>query len=1091
MADANTGNAGLIRIDVSESNLNADTNNSTVNWAFYLIENTASNQTFSSGRSASVDWAGVAVLWSGTFSFDWRAAGLQTTLIASGSFSPGRNPDGSGSVTIQGNMGSTGTSGAGGPTSVSQGYNLAKLTSLPGTPTNVAGSRVSDTQVNLTWAQSSPSNGQPTTNDIITSINGAAFGPQTTINPSTSASLGAAANQKMVYRVRGYNAAGHSAFSTSSAPVFTTPGAPSSVTATKNANLGIAVAFTSNVAYNEHTHEVWHGVVANGVTTWDSAVLATLAAGTKTYTHASPEASQVHIYRVRSSGGGLLSKYATSNSVQLLVAPNKPTAPAIPSIADKALALVYKWVHNSIDTTPQTGYEFSSSVDNGTTWTTTGRVASTASTVTVAANTHAANVALTTRVRTWGSATTGGAESTGASPWSDLRTVTFKSIPTATITSPVDASTVNDASVRVTVGFAQAENATFVRATVQLLRGTTLLEEVKSNIQVGIALVTQLTNGTSYTIRTRVLDSNGLSSVAWVSSNFSVTYLAPVIPEVKLSYLEDTGYTQIDLVIPTPRTNTAPNPAFELDSGVFTVRTNLATNPNAVASAGFFPNNSTIWSVTHNVAITDHPKGIKTAARSNMAAGHASTPSVLSMYNVDNLGSTGSPARYEGCWVWSSAPGYKAQMSTSGPFTELTAQTWTFITDPTQIAAGSNSFALVTKVSGLVTDDTDYALITGAVALSISAPAESLSGDQPAAGDYTYAWTGAVNNSTSVQRALGVAGTEASLSANVQSSEWSVSGTKSLRVVSLDPQKNAFSYVKNPNLVSSGELVPGKSYTLMATMRLAAPLKSPGSNTAMYYRSIMIAGSDASVGFKNVAGIQEVRMMFTVPLGETFGNLRLYNPTGPNSGDTWFDNVLLVEGSYTGPWFAGGQSNAESVTITRSIDKVTEVVVQNYPAADVLTFLDTTPTTHGTNLYTVTSNSSLNAKASIESSITTAECRKAFLSKDPGFGTVVAFGGNLDISESLSVASDTIQAAGRTKPVGLYGIEASVQMKITSLIFPKFGSTLDQIRALLLMPGKACYRDSSGKRVFGSVKGSLSYTRNDQGELSFTITETS
>jgi hypothetical protein len=41
------------------------------------------------------------------------------------------------------------------------------------------------------------------------------------------------------------------------------------------------------------------------------------------------------------------------------------------------------------------------------------------------------------------------------------------------------------------------------------------------------------------------------------------------------------------------------------------------------------------------------------------------------------------------------------------------------------------------------------------------------------------------------------------------------------------------------------------------------------------------------------------------------------------------------------------------------------------------------------------------------------------------------------------------------------------------------------------MPGRACYRDSSGRRVFGAVKGGISRTKVNRGELSFTMKETS
>jgi hypothetical protein len=184
------------------------------------------------------------------------------------------------------------------------------------------------------------------------------------------------------------------------------------------------------------------------------------------------------------------------------------------------------------------------------------------------------------------------------------------------------------------------------------------------------------------------------------------------------------------------------------------------------------------------------------------------------------------------------------------------------------------------------------------------------------------------------------------------------------------------------------------------------------------------------------------------------------------------------------------QDEAATITITRTIDGSTETLIQDYPAAPELTFFDTTPTIHGTNTYTITTTSDLGAQSTVTVDLVTTECRRAYLSKGAGFNTVVSFGGNLSVSESLSVASDTIQTAGRLKPIGLYGVETSVQLKVKSFVFEGFGSTIPELRAILLMPGKACYRDSSGRRVFGSVKGSVEYEKTTRGDLSFTLTET-
>jgi hypothetical protein len=736
LADANTGSSGLIRVDVSNSGGDVGNNRSLVSWAFYLIERAVNNSTFGSA-TASVDWIGQGQLWSGSFSFDWRGAGQQVTTIAAGNFAINHNPDGTGSVTIGGNMNATGTGGAGGPASVAQGINLTKLSSAPGTPTGVAAARVTDTQINLTWAQSSPSNGQPDSNQIDRSVNGGAFERILDIAATNSASISAAANQKLIYRVSAWNGyVGSSGTSAPSTPIYTTPAAPSNVVSTKSANLDIWTQFVSNVAYSEHEHEIWHGVVGVG---WDAAPLATLPAGTLGYNHVAPSASQVHVYMVRSKAAGLYSTYTEGNSVQLLVAPNKPTVPAMPAVADKTQAVQYSWIHNSVDTSPQRKYEMSLSSDGGVSWSSQGVITTPTALYTLPGNTFPANTNLQSRVRTWGSATTGGAEGTGASPWSDTRTLTFKTVPTATVTVPANGSVLNDSTVRVTVGFAQPEGAIFVQAIVQLYQGATLLYEGASSIQSGITIPRTLANGQNYTVQARVQDSNGLWS-AWGTSTFSVTYLQPVPAGVTVSYLPETGFGQLNLTIPAP---------------------------------------------------------------------------------------------------------------------------------------------------------------------------------------------------------------------------------------------------------------------------------------------------------------------------------------------------------------GAGQSAATKVTITRKINGVEEVVVRDYPTTAAMTFLDTTPTIHGTNLYTVTTTSALGSQVSTTATLVTAELRRAFLSKGPGFDVVGVFGANLSVDESLSVASDTVEAAGRTKPIGLYGVETSVKLKVSSFLYEGFGSDVDKMRSVLLVPGKACYRDASGRRVFGTAEGSVSYKRVPRGDLSFTIVETS
>lgn len=737
-------------VALSESTLDAANNRSYIYWTAYLIERVSSPSTNASGVSGSVALAGAGTVWAGSFSFSWAGAGLQSTLVASGEGWHGRNPDGSGEAAIGFTMGDTGTSGAGGPSYVGLTVPLAKLTSLPPAPTGLTATRVSDTQVNLAWTQTGGgTNAAPTYHIIQRRLNQpagigteAGWDSGTTILATTAAQVNVSPNEKWEYRVWSYNAAGQRV-SNISAPVYTTPAAPISAAAAKNSSNDIIVTFTPKVGYAEHNHEVWHGTVSGGVTTWDGAALATLASGVATYTHVAPNSAQVHIYRVRATAGALASGYSTTSAVQLLAAPNKPTIPATPQFADKALAFTYAWVHNSVDTSPQQYYEVGYSTNGGAAWSTTGKVTSAVAQRIFAASSYAANVALTLRVRTWGSATTGGSDGTGASPWSDLVTVTFKTRPTTTITAPGNGSTINDSTVRANLTFAQAEGATFVKAELRLSRttgGTVVLEDLETTQLIGTALATPVANTTAYTLRARVLDSNGIWS-DYVTNAFSVSYLAPVPAVMTLTYLPDMGYTQIGITIADP---------------------------------------------------------------------------------------------------------------------------------------------------------------------------------------------------------------------------------------------------------------------------------------------------------------------------------------------------------------IAGQSAAVSVTITRSINGgPEETIVQDYPAAAILTVMDTLPSINGSNRYTITTKSAQGSQTVSQGTLVTSECRRAFLSKGSGFDTVVAFGGNLKVSDGLSVASATVAAAGRIKPIGLYGVETSVQVKVSSRIFEGFGSTMEQVRSFLLIPGKACFRDASGRRTFGSVKGSVAYEKKTRGDLSFTLTETS
>lgn len=735
-----------LHLVVDETTLDAVNNRSWVDWDLYIYRGSADSPYNNSGSAFSVAGPDGA---SGTFpAFRFGGTGSGTNYsgiavggrvrIASGGAWVAHNANGTGSVNVSASHAAAATLGT---ASIStKSFPLTTLRQIPGTPTDLAAAWVSDTQIALSWLNHFATNGAPTASNVQASINGGAFAPLLSIAPAEAVGVASAANRKTTYQVNAQNAAGASAWS-DAATVFTTPAAPTGVTAAKS-GANIIVGWANQVAFAEYQTVVWHGTMVGSTITWDVAPLATVAAGATSFTHVAPNNAQVHVYRVQAKNtdtGALASALVESNSVQLLAPPNAPTLGALPTYANRAAALQIPWTHNPVDTTAQTAYELSFSTDGGVTWSSTGKQLTSASSHTVAANTYAAGVTRVSRVRTWGAATTGGSDGTGASPWSTNKSVTFKSLPTVSIVKPANGATIDTSALAVDLAFAQPEGAAFVQATIGLYSGATLLEQVNTTTLVGTTFNTRLADSGTYTVKATVKDSNGLTSTQ-ASSTFSVDYIEPVPAQVTATYLRESGIAQLDILIPAP---------------------------------------------------------------------------------------------------------------------------------------------------------------------------------------------------------------------------------------------------------------------------------------------------------------------------------------------------------------AAGQAAAVKLTITREIDGQVDVVVDNYPVIASLTILDMTPTIHGTNVYTVTTASVDGATVDVETILVTTEHQWAFLNSGTDFATVVSFFGNLKFGASPVRSMALVAAAGRSRPIALYGAAGSLEVSGSATIVAGMGSTPQELEAFLLEAGTVCYRDPSGRRMFGAVAGSIDSPSNRLSGFSYKVTETS
>jgi hypothetical protein len=184
--------------------------------------------------------------------------------------------------------------------------------------------------------------------------------------------------------------------------------------------------------------------------------------------------------------------------------------------------------------------------------------------------------------------------------------------------------------------------------------------------------------------------------------------------------------------------------------------------------------------------------------------------------------------------------------------------------------------------------------------------------------DFTYAWTGVADQSPSVQQGILPVGTDRAdvLAAAVQSSRWSEDRSKSIRIHPVNVYGNGNStdtFVEIGNMLPSFGDKGGRTYTLRAVLHLEAPLADanlPG-NWGKFRININTpaGGVEPVVTYTslptNVAGDHLVSGHFTVPANVLGGAnfIRLMN--GSAFQDVWWDDIMLVEGEYGGPYFDG------------------------------------------------------------------------------------------------------------------------------------------------------------------------------------------
>jgi len=119
----------------------------------------------------------------------------------------------------------------------------------------------------------------------------------------------------------------------------------------------------------------------------------------------------------------------------------------------------------------------------------------------------------------------------------------------------------------------------------------------------------------------------------------------------------------------------------------------------------------------------------------------------------------------------------------------------------------------------------------------------------------------------------------------------------------------------------------------------------------------------------------------------------------------------------------------------------------------------------------------------------TTEDSWAFVSTGAGFADIINFRSNLAVNAEPVRESTVVQAAGRTSPIALFGTGETLEISGSATIFPDFGSSPKEVEQFIRVAGIVCYRDATGRRMFGRFTGSVGTSSPLESDLDFTVLE--
>ena len=369
-------------------------------------------------------------------------------------------------------------------------------------------------------------------------------------------------------------------------------------------------------------------------------------------------------------------------------------------------------------------------------------------------------------------------------------------------------------------------------------------------------------------------------------------------------------------------TNLLTNPSFETTSGTVEVRRNHIFNPRGIASGSPWGTNTGPGVTSSGSTVTvATPEGVTTAHRRTLTGAPSSWFYVLPHASASATGGDLIPVT-PGETVATSGRYWHSRAVTAevriGFRTDANAfVSWGGVAEA-NVAAGSTGPGVLMSTSAVVPEGAAWAYVvfgwaagsaigagvgdwvqaTAATATKGAALPGHFDGTVSPDSDLTPSWTGAKNASASIL--TGARTTGAAFGADravVSSTQWSASQGRSIRVIPTSPVVDG----SGASLHTFSTADVGKTYTALATCRLAAPQTGSTVSTA---RTISLYGpGEKGAQAPNETGAHPLRWTFTV---NTAGqSLRLITGSAAGGGDVWWDDVMLVEGVYDGPYRDG------------------------------------------------------------------------------------------------------------------------------------------------------------------------------------------